>query len=216
MSANDISVRSFRGEDKEPVRSISRQTAFLGEPFTRFVDDGEVLADALTLYFTDFEPGSCFVAVKGEKVIGYLSGAKDVRIMRRIFNHKILPQLVIKGLRKRLPLRRNSRTLLRHAFLSFLKGEFFTPDFSGEYPAVLHINIDRDFRGQRVGSMLMERYMRFLAENSIKGVHCGTRAEDAREFFMRSGFGVLHKSKRSFLRYYFKTSLPYYILGKKI
>ena len=77
VDKSNIVIRKFNSKDRNGIRGISCDTAFLGKPRTDFFDDDEILADALTLYFTDYEPGSCFVAVYGEKVVGYLVGAKD-------------------------------------------------------------------------------------------------------------------------------------------
>ena len=213
---NDIVVRDFRREDRESLRDISCRTAFPGHAFTRFIDDGGILADALTLYFTDYEPESSFVITKGGKVIGYLTGALSARRMRRVFNCRILARLVGEGLKRGLVLRKNTRVFLSQVFLSFLRGEFFAPDFSKEYPAAFHINIDRGFQRQGLGKMLVERYTDFLRENEVSGVHCRTRSEDAGKFFVRLGFNVLYRGEYSYLRYYFKRNFPYYILGKKV
>ena len=63
------------------MRRISCETAFLEHPYQNIFSDAELLADALTLYFTDYEPQSCFVAESQGRVVGYLIGAKNVRTM---------------------------------------------------------------------------------------------------------------------------------------
>ena len=72
-------IRQFKPEDRGSVRDISWETAFLGEPADAFFSGKEILADFLTQYFTDYEPGSCFVAVSANRVVGYLIGSTDCR-----------------------------------------------------------------------------------------------------------------------------------------
>lgn len=74
MLNNNIFIRKFNNCDRKDIRRISCDTAFLEESRKVFFDDDEILADALTLYFTDYEPDSCFVAVKNDKIIGYIKG----------------------------------------------------------------------------------------------------------------------------------------------
>jgi len=85
-----------------------------------------------------------------------------------------------------------------------------------EYPATLHINIDKDFRRRNAGTLLMERFLRFLKEDHIAGVHLSTASESAKIFFTRAGFTILFKGRRSYLRYYLGEDIPSYILGKRL
>jgi len=213
MLNNNIFIRKFNNCDREDIRRISCDTAFLEEPRKVFFDDDEILADALTLYFTDYEPDSCFVAVKNDKIIGYIIGTTDVKLMQKIFFIRIIPLLIIKALNKRIIFKRNALNFLIHLLLSLLKGEFIRPDFSKKYPATLHINIDKAFRRQNIGKQLIECYLKFLKEKNVSGVHFGVMSESAKEFFIKLGFNILFRSKLSYLRYYLGKFIPYYILG---
>jgi len=208
-----IDIRGFQSQDKEDVRRISYETAFLGNPASVFFDDAGILKDALTLYFTDYEPESSFVAVKDSKVIGYIIGAKDVSREKRIFMFKILPELLIKSIKRGTFLKKKARTFLLRCILSFLKGEFFVPDFSREYPATLHINVDKDFRGLHIGEKLLDYYLDYLKENNIPGVHLSTTSHDAKAFFEKTGFKELFKRRRTYLRSLLDKDVYYYLLG---
>ncbi|MBN1794188.1 MAG: GNAT family N-acetyltransferase [Candidatus Omnitrophica bacterium] len=214
MGTDGIDIRVFYEADREAVRRISRETAFLGEPYERFFSDGEILADALTLYYTDYEPGSCFVATEADRVVGYLTGARDVTAMRCIVRKKIAPALLVKALQKKALFHRGKIRFLGHILVSFLKGEFFAPDFSKKYPATLHINLEKGYRGRKIGKRLIECYIAFLRGEGVRGVHFGTMSERAKGFFLKLGFSVLSSTRRSYLRYQLKRPLPYYILGK--
>ena len=212
---NDILIRKFRPEDKESVRKISYKTSFLDNPHA-FLDDEELVVDALTLYFMDYEAESCFVAVFQGNVIGYLIGAKSDVCMNRILLSRIYPHLLMKALRKGMFFRLKSLQCLIHFLISFLRGEFFTPNFSKEFPAVLHINIDKNFRGERIGHKLMEHYLEYLKENKVVGVRASTVSELAKNFFVQVGFEILFQSERSYMRYRLGKDVPLYILGRRI
>ena len=137
-------IRKYNSRDRSAVRRICCETALMGEPSAIFFDDDEIFADALTAYFTDYEPESCFVAEYGNKVIGYLLGAKDVRRMDKIFADKIAMPLLIKALRRGALIRKKNVKFLSRVLLSLVKGEFKGPAFSKDYPATLHINISPD------------------------------------------------------------------------
>jgi GNAT superfamily N-acetyltransferase len=180
-----------------------------------FIGDEEIIADALTLYYTDHEPESCFVAVNNEKVIGYIIGSINIANAKKA-NDKIARTLLGKAFKKGVFLRWNSWVFFLRVLWSAVKGEFLAPDFSKNYPATLHINIDENFRGQHVGLQLIKYYLNYLKAHNISGVHFGTISERAKKFFMRCGFNLLLEAKRSYLSFYTTSPVKYYVFGKKI
>jgi len=216
VNNDTIGIKKFEIKYKSAVRKIGCETSFFGRPRADFLDDDEILADALTLYFTDYEPSSCFVALSGDKVVGYILGAKDEKIMQKIFNLKIAPALFFKALKKKLFLKKSAWFFLLNGAWSFFKGEFFAPNLFRDYPAVLHINIDEDFRGFNIGRRLVDNYLNFLKKESIVGVHCVTFSKGAKTFFLKAGFKLLFESKTTFLRYRFGVKFPYYVFGRKV
>ncbi len=212
---DNVLIRKFKSEDKESVRKISYATSFLDNPHA-FLDDEELVADALTLYFTDYEPESCFVAISQENVIGYLIGAKSDACMNRVLFPRIYPYLLMKALKVGMFFRMKSLQCLFHFLASSLRGEFSTPNFSREFSAVLHINIDKNFRGAKIGHKLMEHYLEYLMENKVVGVRASTVSELAKDFFAQLGFKIVFRSRRSYMRYRLGKDVPLYILGRRI
>ena len=210
-----ITIRKYESRDRDDVRRISCQTAFLGMSISDFLGDEEIIADALTIYYTDYEPESCLVAVKNEKVVGYLIGSIDVAKAHSV-NGKITNALVKKAFKKGIFLSAKAWVFFLRVFWSALKGEFLAPNFSKEYPATLHINIDENFRGQRVGSQLIEQYLIYLKAHKAVGIHFGTISERAKKFFIRNGFQLLLEAKRSYLSFYTVDPVKYYVFGKKL
>jgi len=212
----EIIVRPFKTQDRQDVRDIAWQTAFVGNSGTAYFSDPEIMSDFLTRYFTDIEPQSSFVAEANNKVVGYIIGAVNADAMNRVLQAKIAPALFLKALVRGVFLRRKNLIFLGKVLMSFLKGEFRMPDHFKEYPAVLHINIKEGYRHSGTGARLMEAYLSYLRQNKVPGVCLATMSEDARLFFQREGFVLIHQGKRSYFEYLLKRDLSIYIFAKKL
>jgi GNAT superfamily N-acetyltransferase len=188
----------------------------LGEPSSSFFTDDEVFADALTSYFTDHEPGSCFVAVVNGEVVGYVIGAKDTCAMNRVFTRSVALPLAVKALARGVFFGAKNLRFLSRCLASLVKGEFAAPDFSAQYPATLHINVDKAHRSSGVGSMLIGAYVEHLSLSGVKGVHLATMSEKAAEFFGKLGFQRLHSGKRGYFRHVLGTDVPVYVYGMRL
>ena len=209
-------IRKFMTQDREAVRHLSCETSFLELSREQIFKDNEILADFLTLYFTDYEADSCFVAVDKGAVIGYLIGSKDVAMMNRVINIKIAPMLIAKICRRGTLLHKTNIRFLFYLFLSFLKGEFSMQDFSKEFPAALHINIDKNYRNQGIGKKMVEAYLRFLKQSKVKGVHFSSFSENAKSFFLKMGFDIICKKKRSYMESYMGREVILYVFGERL
>ena len=216
MNQNGIIIRKFHPTDREEVRKISCETAFLEEDRTKIITDDEILADILTKYFTDYEADSCYVAVKENKVIGYLIGSKDVARMQRIMISKIVPRLLLKAIKNNSFFQASNLRCLFYCLISLWKGEFNMPNFSEKFPATLHINISKDYRNFNLGTKLIEKFVGYLRENKVTGVHLATLSNGAKIFFTKLDFKILFQGKRTYLKYCLGKEVAIYVLGKEI
>lgn len=212
----NISIRKFEAKDREAVRNITYNTALMGEPASLFFDGEEIICDALTLYYTDYEPQSCFVAEADGEVVGCLIGARNKAASEKIISDKILPKLFCKAFRSGSFLKIKNIAFIFRAIISVIRGEFMAPDFSKEYPATLHINIKQGFRGLRIGSKLINAYLCYLKENQVTALHLATMSEAAGKFFADCGFSLLYTGKRSYFRHLLHKDVPLYIYGKRL
>jgi ribosomal protein S18 acetylase RimI-like enzyme len=212
----DIAVRPYRKEERDSIRDIAWNTAFFGRPANVFFADEEIFTNFLTEYFTDHEPESCFVARTNSRVIGYLLGAKNTATLNRVVQTKILPRLLIKAAITGTFLKRKNILFFQRLLFSFLRREFKMPDFSCDYPATLHINLEEGWRNLKIGSRLIAAYLNYLAQEGIPGVYLATMSEGAKGFFENQGFSLLHKGRRSYFRHILHKDIPIYIYGKKI
>lgn len=212
----EVVIRRFQARDREEVRSITYNTAFMGEPASVFFEGKELICDGLTLYFTDYEPESCFVAETEGKVVGCLIGAKDKAASEKIINHKIAPRLLRNAVASGALFRHKNFIFISRLLSGVIGGEFKAPDVTKGYPATLHINIESGYCGLNIGSQLIAAFLDYLKQEKIEGVHLATMSDKAAEFFRRLGFNLLHKGKRSYFRHILHRDVPLYIYGRKI
>lgn len=212
----EIVIRQYQKEDRVFIRKIAWDTAFMGEPADIFFNGKEILTDFLTEYFTDYEPNSCFVAKANDRVIGYLIGSKSVRRLMMISQTKIFLRLLIRSIINGALLKKKNANFIFHYLISLLRQEFKMPDFSNNYPAVLHINIEQNWRNLKIGSRLMAAYLEYLVREKIFGVYLATMSDKASSFFKQQGFNLLYKGQRSYFRYILQKDVPIYIFGKRL
>ncbi len=211
-----IIIRKFHKDDTDSVRNIAWDTAFMGEPADAFFEDKEILEDFLTLYFTAYEPESCFVAEKENRIIGYLLGAKDTNVISWVFAKKILPCLLFKAVARGTLFKPKNAVFIKNLLKSMIKKEFKQPDFHKSYPAVLHINLKKGFRGQGIGSNLISAYIDYLTKQNITGLHLATMSEKAKEFFAKTGFTQAYRASRSYFKYILHKEISVYIYAKNV
>ena len=194
----EVIIRKYRPEDREYVRKICCDTGFMGEPMEIYFDDRNLFADFWCNYYTDYEPESCFVAEVDGKVVGYIFGCKDTVRYYKIMARKILPRIFVNILKRKYKIGKKTLKYVLSAILNTLI--YGIPkDFSEEYPAHLHINIDKNYRRMGIGSKLMRAYFEYLKNEGIWGVHLGTTSnhKQAVPFYQKIGFKLLQKYNQS-------------------
>lgn len=210
-----MTIREYRLADRGAVREISYMTSLEGRAHD-FLDAREAVEDALTLYFTDHAPGSCFVAEDNGKVVGYLLGTDDVKAMEKVMALNILPRILREVVAQGTIFRRKNLLFLWNYFLGFCRGEFLRARFDHAFPATFHLNVMEGSRGKGIGTGLVEHNLSFLRGKGTRGAHIGTMSEQAKDLFVKLGFEVLCRSRRGYLKYILGYDTPYYILGKKL
>ncbi|MBF0386773.1 MAG: GNAT family N-acetyltransferase [Candidatus Omnitrophica bacterium] len=216
VEVNELRVRPFLLTDRLSVRQIALSTAMSGSASSAFFDGDDFLADALTLYFTDHEPQSCFVLEQQGTVAGYILGACSTLVMDVVFSRQILLPLIGKALIQGLLLRRKNLAFLYQVMMAALSGRLWAPDFSRDYPATLHINIALAVRGHGAGALLMRAYLEYLSQHGVVGVRMATMSEAAGRFFERQGFKLLYRSSRPYFHHILGVDVPLLIYGKRL
>ena len=199
--SDELLVRRFEPHDRAAVREICCDTADSGNPVERFFPDREVFADLLTSYYTDIEPASTWIADQKGVVVGYLTGCLNTRHFLRAMAWRIAPRAFVKALERGAVWHPLTLRLLWANLGNWLRGGFNRDAILHEYPAHLHVNLRRGFRGQRVGQQLMERFFEQVRQAHLPGIHAGVSAENdaGRRFF--EGFGFVELGRESRFRF---------------
>ena len=87
------------------------------------------------------------------------------------------------------------------------------PDVSKDYPATLHINVEEGCRSLGIGGRLVDRFLAYLRERGVQRVHAVTVSKAACDFFMKRGFEILFKGKRSYFKHVLNRDTSVYVLG---
>lgn len=201
----EIAITKMEPRDRAAIRSICCDTGYAGLDIRPYFDDPELFADIFTLYYTDFEPQSAFVARVGGRTVGYLCGCLSTRRYRRLFAARIIPGLFFKALSRGYRLGEKTGRYIRN-MLSGLSRAGARPPLA-LYPAHLHINVEAGCRRRGAGAALMSRYIDYLQEHGVPGIHLGTTSlnKSALPFYEKLGFRLysgagsgIHDGKRAF------------------
>ena len=189
MNPRDIRIRPYRREDRAAVREICLQTADRGAPVEHLYSDREFVADLLTRYYTDFEPGYSWVGTDGDSVVGYLMGAPDTDRQQRTLALRIGPSAILRAIARGALFRAETWRMLRAARWNGRQIRRAAPALAA-YPANLHIDIFDAYRARHLGARLVATFLPRLQQHGIPGVRATVRADNpgACRFFERMGF----------------------------
>lgn len=210
-------IRKYEKKDRQAVRDIAWETAFMGKPADAFFDDKEVLCDSLVSPFIDGESSRfCLVAEQQGRVVGYIIGSQSASKVQEFFARSIVPVLILKAFRRKTFFSAKNRQFLVQLAKSWLTGEMKTPGWIiKKYPAVLHINFLGPFRGLGLGKRSISEFIKLLPPD-CHGVHLCTVSESSKIFFEKQGFNVIFRGQRSYWRYLSVGKINLYVLGRQI
>ncbi len=161
-------VRPYARADRETVRRICCDTAFLGRPIDPIFRDRDLFADLMTAPYLDYEPEWAWVAEADGQIVGYLLGSVDAHVERRQITVGTATVLRMLG---RLAAGRyaghpRSRQYLRWLIL---RGGLERPR-RPKGSAHLHFNLLDGFRG-RLGHQMWFAFDRRLRQAGIEKVY---------------------------------------------
>ena len=163
-----------------------------GGPIENFFPDREVAEDLLTKFYTDYEPGSTFVAESDGRLAGYINGCMDNRRYGLVVMWILMPALLIKAFKRGVFFRPEVHQLLRGALKNWRRVFVWRKKSFHSHQGHLHIGIAGDFRGQQVGRNLMKALLDHASGRGLSeiaaSVHDANKA--AMVFFEAQGFKV--------------------------
>ncbi len=197
-----MKIRRYRDTDKNPIRKISFFTSHSN--FSAYVSEG-LIEDLLTLYHTDYEPESIFVAEENRKIEGYITGCREIKGFYHIFAVKVIPYIALKILTGKYYV--NFRLVVPLIFDLLLKrGEYIKG-----YPCFLHIDILPGFRNKKLGSKMVKMFLADVCK--MVQIKTNTENSGAINFFRRAGFRIKKIEKSYLLSYINKKDVSYVIMA---
>jgi len=167
-----LNFRPFQPEDRGSIREICRLTAFRNQGYDTFFEDGELFADYWTEYYLKYEPDLCYVAEKGNRVVGYLLGCSNSSSYLDTLKKKILPRLLIKCLWRVLTLRYRRRKTYRYLRWLVLKSWREIPPIPAKrFPAHYHSNMLREASHRCGFSGLLIPFLDELEDRGVSGLY---------------------------------------------
>lgn len=188
-----ISIRNYRGSDREAVRQICCDTGFLGRPIDPVFADRDAFADFLTSYYTDGEPESLFVLELDGQVAGYLCGCRQpMRRQRYLVSQfpRLLARVASRYLKGHYSLA--SRRYVRWVLT---RGLWETPPKPSGLPH-FHLNLRPEARSVAGTKALIDAYLAYLraqGEQAVYGQMVVYEERRGEAMFARFGFSVLNR-----------------------
>jgi ribosomal protein S18 acetylase RimI-like enzyme len=189
---SEIDIRLYRPTDRADVLRIGADTAFFGAPIEKYMEDRQIFSDSFYSYYTDVEPGFCWIAGTGGMAAGFLTGCPDSRTKAGRYIRRILPGLLKSLVWGRYQFGPRTWDYFRRLLGAGLRSEVPHVDFR-IYPAHLHINVDVSYRGHGLGRRLMNAYLGQLHSLHVPGVHLMTTSlnEAACKLYESVGFRLV-------------------------
>ena len=217
-----VLIRVYSKGDRNSIIEICCKTGYMGEPVDEYFDDSQLFSLLFCLYYVDYEPENCFVAVNetNNQVIGYVLSSFDSELQEKNFNEKMINKIfrrVFLYTIWRYPKSFKAIRYMQKVSKSAPKYEK-EKELINEYPAHLHIDILDGYQRKGVGSQLIETLESHLSKHQIKGVHLGTsdRNTKAIPFYYKMGFSLIFEGSSGYNMWKNHPEVKPMIFAKKI
>ena len=209
-------IRPYAPRDRQAVRDICCQTAYRNRGAKAVCGDEDLFADYWTLYYTDYEPESAWVAEENGRVVAYLLGCVETRRFRRIANRRIMPRILAKALwRGALGRYKNKpfRRLFRWIALKSWREAADVP--IEQYPAHYHCNVVRPEHSKNYYTRLALTFMDCLEARGCTALHGKTLEPKTGSVFERIRRGFT-KDNPGWIQYFSEKPTDFYrdVLGE--
>ena len=173
-------IRPYRETDKFNVQRVCLQTVnddVVFEGLNR--PNAELFLALYNDYYTEQEPENCFVCTNdADEAVGYIICSDNVKRWRKVFMKEYMPRIRHRKFGEKI----------------IAVGEVVAHSlFAARYPAHLHIDILKEYRGNGTGTQLMDTLVAHLRAKGVRGVQLCVDGHNVRgiRFYKRYGFKTL-------------------------
>lgn len=193
--SEEILFRNFKpdGDDERQMRELVFDNAFLGQPFGEICPCKEWFCDVVLSPYIKHQPENIHVAVHkpSGRLIGYLTGSTGGQQFEKVQYSWVRKQVISLAVSLTMPwsiFDQASRAFAAHVIF---KGESERPSHpqSGVH---WHFQVDKDFRGQGVGTKLLQRFENSAIQADFGLVWAEVMAyeQKPREYFEERGWSI--------------------------
>lgn len=177
-----MNIRPYKETDKRKVQEICLRTASDDFPFTTIEERPfrDYLLSTYCDYYIECEPENCFVLTdENDEAVGYILCAKEQKKYRKVFLKEYQPRVFCD----------------RKAKIESWGEAWVHEIVARKYPAHLHIDILKGYRGGGNGTCMIATLLDHLKAQGVKGIHLvvGEDNPNAIRFYTRCGFKTLAK-----------------------
>lgn len=172
-----INIRSIHSQDIESLYAISLATGAIGKDASSLYRDGRLIGHIYVGPYAVLTPSSCFVAVQGDEVVGFVVGTLDTTLFECRLENEWWPKL-----RDQYP---DPDIEQSDSWDADEKRSFMihhpkrTPgEILVGYPSHVHLNLLPKAQRKGIGRSLLKMWVSQAEELGACGVHVGVNAQN--------------------------------------
>ncbi|MBD3229358.1 MAG: GNAT family N-acetyltransferase [Candidatus Lokiarchaeota archaeon] len=195
---DEIVIRKCKKEDWKGIMKVCYRTGYMGEDVEGHFGDKYLFGLFFCLYYPWYEWWNCFVAVRNNKIVGYILGTLNTEKQEKFFAIKMIWRILLRLVFVSWWRYPNILKVLVHLICQAPKalgnnGVLNQKDINDKFPAHLHIDILETYQRKGIGSKFINRFEDHLRKHGIKGVHLGTSSKNVKAipFYKKNGYKII-------------------------
>ena len=186
-------IRPYEESDHDTVYEICLKTGNAGQGAENLHDDPLILGHIYAGPYITLEPESAFVVEDDIGVCGYIIGAIDTKSFFNKVKSKWLPNLQNQykdPTEESKPWNKDEKCI-------YLLFHPETPLDLPDYPSHLHIDLLTRARGQGLGKIMMDHFLKNLKDRGSKGLYLGLGNKNQRAYNFYKKYGLKELKRNS-------------------
>lgn len=198
LEQGDFMFRRFRpdGDDEQQMRKLVFDNAFLGQPFDVICPCEQWFCDVVLTPYIRYQSENIHVAIhkSSGRLIGYLTGSMGGSKFEKLQYNWVRRKVLSLAVSLTMPwtfFNQSSRLFATHVIF---KGESERPSHP-QSDVHWHFQVDKEFRGQGVGTILLRRFIRDAIEADFTTIWAEVMAypEKLPQYFEDRGWSIYDK-----------------------
>ena len=186
-------IRPYEESDHDMVYEICLKTGNSGKGAEDLHEDPLILGHIYAGPYITLEPESAFILEDEKGSCGYIIGALDTQLFFNKLNSDWLPNLQ----KKYKDPTEDSKPWNKDEKCIHLLFHPETPLDLPDYPSHLHIDLLTRARGQGLGKIMMDHFLKNLKDRGSKGLYLGLGNKNQRAYNFYKKYGLKEVKRNS-------------------